>query len=165
MKPEIIAVVGKSDSGKTTLLEKLIPEMKKRGHRIGVVKHAHHGFDMDKKGKDSWRHRKAGADASLLVSPGRIGLIKNQEPGSVQELKTYLSDMDLIITEGFKREKLPKIEIFRKGGRHKDPLCMEDSNLAAFVTDSDYAPDVPIFRLDAIEALADFLEKQFISTP
>ena len=165
MTPEIIAVVGKSDSGKTTLLEKLIPEMKKRGHRIGVVKHAHHGFEMDKKGKDSWRHRKAGADASLLVSPGRIGLIKNQEPGSVQELKTYLSDMDLIITEGFKRENLPKIEIFRKGGRHKEPLCMADSNLAAFVTDSDYVPGVPIFQLDAIEALADFLEQKFIGTP
>ncbi|MEA1967198.1 MAG: molybdopterin-guanine dinucleotide biosynthesis protein B [Thermodesulfobacteriota bacterium] len=165
MEPNIISIVGKSDSGKTTLLEKLIPELKKRGYRLGIVKHAHHGFQMDKKGKDSWRHRKAGADAALIVSPGIIALVKDEELNSFEELKKYLSDMDLIITEGFKKEKMPKIEIFRKAGRHREPLCMHDYTLAAFVTDSDYTPDAPIFKLDEIEKLADFIETAFIKKP
>ena len=165
MKPNIISVVGKSDSGKTTLLEKIIPELKKRGYRLGIVKHAHHGFEMDKKGKDSWRHKQAGADASLVISPGVIALVKDEESQSVQDIRKYLSDMDLIITEGFKREKIPKIEIFRKTGRHGEPLCMRDENLAAFVTDSDYKPDVPKFSLDDIEKISDFIEKNFIVKP
>ena len=162
MKPEIIAVVGKSDSGKTTLIEKLIPELKERGYRIGVVKHAHHGFEMDKKGKDSWRHRKAGAEASLVVSPGRIAFVKNQSFENIEDVKYYLFDMDLIIIEGLKRENLPKIEIFRTDSRHTSPLCMNDSNLVAFVSDSNYAPDVPNFQLNDIKELADFLENHFI---
>ncbi len=162
MKPYIISVVGKSNSGKTTLLEKIIPELKKRGYRSGIVKHAQHGFEMDKKGKDSWRHKKAGADASLVISPGVIALVKDDEPDSVQDIRKYLSDMDIIITEGFKREKIPKIEIFRKQGGHSEPLCMKDENLVAFVTDSDYKPDVPIFSLDDTEKLTDFIEKKFI---
>ncbi len=162
MKPEIIAVVGKSNSGKTTLLEKIIPELKSRGYRLGIVKHAHHGFEMDKKGKDSWRHKKAGADATLVISPATIALVKDEEPESVQDIRKYLSDMDIIITEGFKREMIPKIEIFRKAGKHREPLCMDDKNLAAFVTDSDYKPDVPKFFLNDIEKIADFIEEHFI---
>ena len=166
MKPDIISVVGKSDSGKTTLLEKIIPELKKRGYRLGIVKHAQHGFEMDKKGKDSWRHKKAGADASLVISPGVIALVKDEEPQSVEDIRKYLSDMDLIITEGFKREKkIPKIEIFRKYGKHNEPLCMNDENLAAFVTDSDYKPDVPWFGLNDIKEIADFIERNYIVTP
>ncbi len=162
MKPDIISIVGKSDSGKTTLLEKIIPELKQRGYRLGIVKHAQHGFEMDKTGKDSWRHKKAGADASLVVSPGVIALVKDEEPQSIQDIRKYLSDMDLIITEGFKREKIPKIEIFRKAGRHREPLCMKDENLAAFVSDSGYKPDVPVFSLDDIKGIVDFIEKNFI---
>lgn len=129
---------------------------------MGIVKHAYHGFEMDKKGKDSWRHKKAGADASLVISPGTIALVKDEAPESIQDIKKYLSDMDIIIAEGFKKEEIPKIEIFRKAGRHSEPLCMDDNNLAAFVTDSDYLPDVPIFSLNDIGKIADFIEKNFI---
>ncbi len=164
MKPYIISIVGKSNSGKTTLLEKIIPELKKRGYRLGIVKHAHRGFEMDKKGKDSWRHKKAGADATLLVSPGIIALVKDENPESIQDIRKYLSNMDIIIAEGFKREEIPKIEIFRKAGKHKEPLCLKDKNLVALVTDADYNPDVPKFGLEDIKELSDFIEKNFIIT-
>ena len=163
MKPYIISVVGKSNSGKTTLLEKIIPELKKRGYKLGIVKHAHRGFEMDKKGKDSWRHKKAGADASLLVAPGIIALVKDDKPESIEDIRKYLSDMDIIIAEGFKNEKIPKIEIFRKAGGHNEPLCLDDKYLAAFVTDTDYKPDVPIFDPDKIRQIVDFIEKKFIT--
>jgi len=158
----IISIVGKSGSGKTTLLEKLIPELKKRGYSLGVVKHAHNGFDMDKKGKDSWRHKNAGAAATLVVSPGMIAMVKDEEPLQVDDLAKYLSDMDLIIAEGFKKENLPKFEIFRNDDRHKEPLFMDGTILTAFISDSDYNPKVPKFDLDDIEQLADFIETNFI---
>ena len=164
MRPKIIAIAGKSGSGKTTLLEKIIPILKNRGHRLGTVKHAHKEVEIDKKGKDSWRHRQAGADATLVVSPDTIALVKDRETDALAELAPYLSDMDLIIVEGFKREPMPKIEIFRTASKHKEPLCLEDPDLVAFMTDSRHTPAVPTFGLDDIEALADFIEATFILT-
>ena len=160
----MIAIAGKSGSGKTTLLERLIPVLKNRGHRLGTVKHAHKKFELDKKGKDSWRHRQAGAHATLVVSPDTIALVKDRETDSLRSLTPYLSDMDLIIVEGFKRETMPKIEIFRTDSKHKEPLCLEDPDLVAFVTDSRHTPAVPTFGLDDIDALADFIEADFILT-
>jgi molybdopterin-guanine dinucleotide biosynthesis protein B len=159
----LITIVGKSNSGKTTLLTKLIPEIKKRGYRIGTIKHAHHGFDMDREGKDSYRHKQAGAEATLVSSPGRIGMVRDEDSESLMDLKHYLSDMDIIICEGFKREKVPKIEIFRKDV-HKTPLCIDDEGLIAMVTDADVEINVPTFGLSEIEALASFIiEKYLIS--
>lgn len=157
----IISVVGKSGSGKTTLIEKLIPELKKRGYRIGIIKHAHHGFDIDKKGKDSWRHKEAGADTVLVASPGKIAMVKNDKYDSLDGLAKYFDDVDLVITEGYKREDKPKIEVFRTG-RHKEPLCSNVNNLIAFVTDSDIDLNVPKFGLEEIEELADWLEKRYL---
>jgi len=162
MRPTIIAIAGKSGSGKTTLLERLIPVLKDRGHRLGTVKHAHKKFELDKKGKDSWRHRQAGAHATLVVSPDTIALVKERENATLAELVHHLSDMDLVIVEGFKKERLPKIEIFRTDSGHQEPLCLDDPDLAAFVTDSRHTPAVPTFGLDDIEALADFIEATFI---
>lgn len=164
MKTNIITIVGKSNSGKTTLLEKLIACLTQKGYKIGSVKHAHDGFEMDKKGKDSWRHRKAGAAATLVITQGKVALIKDDTKGYIEKMTSYLSDVDIIIAEGFKKQHLPKIEVFRKDSIHKNPLCMEDANLVAFVTDSDYKPGVPIFGLEEIRQIADFIELNFLKS-
>jgi len=162
MKTKIITIVGKSNSGKTTLLEKLIALLTDKGYRIGSVKHAHDGFEMDKEGKDSFRHRKAGARATLVITENKIAMIKDDTTSYIEKIQSYLSDMDIILAEGFKKQNLPKIEIFRTKSVHKEPLCMNDENLIAFVTDSDYKPDVPIFGLEDIKQIADFIEFNFL---
>lgn len=164
MKPEIITIVGKSNSGKTTLLEKLIRHLTDRGYNIGSVKHAHDGFEIDKEGKDSFRHRKAGAKSTLVITNDRVAVIKDDQKGYIEKMTTYLSDMDIILAEGFKKQHLPKIEVFRTDSDHKEPLCMEDENLIAFVTDSDYRPDVPLYGLEDIREIADFIEINFLKT-
>jgi len=162
METKIITIVGKSNSGKTTLLEKLIALLTDRGYKIGSVKHAHDGFEVDKEGKDSWRHRKAGAMATLVITENKIALVKDDKRDYSEKMKSYLSDMDIILAEGFKKQNLPKIEIFRTQSVHKQPLCMVDQNLIAFVTDSDYKPEVPIFGLEDISEIADFIESNFL---
>ena len=164
MKPKIITIVGKSNSGKTTLLEKLIAHLTDRGYKIGSVKHAHDGFEMDKEGKDSWRHRKAGARATLVITQNEVAIVKDDKTGYIEKMRYYLSDMDLILAEGFKKQNLPKIEVFRTGSVHKEPLCMEDENLIAFVTDSDYKPEAPLFGLEDINQIADFIELNFLKS-
>jgi len=159
--PLIISVVGKSQSGKTTLIEKLIPELKKRGYRIGTVKHTFHEFDMDKKGKDSWRHKAAGAETVVVVSKGKIAMVKNENCETLSDLEKYFDDMDLVITEGFKRKNRPKIEVCR-AARNTKPLCKENNNLIALVTDMDINLNVPTFGLEEIEALADLIEKKYL---
>jgi len=158
----IVSIVGKSGAGKTTLIEKLIRRLKEKGYIVGTVKHTHNGFHMDKKGKDSWRHREAGANATLVIAPGIVALVKDEELELVREIQAYLSDMDIVLVEGFKKKDLPKIEIFRKDDRHKEPLCMEDENLDAFVSDSDYAPDVPRFGIEDIDAITRFIEEKYL---
>lgn len=164
MKPKIITIVGKSNSGKTTLLEKLIACLTQRGYKIGSVKHAHDGFEMDKEGKDSWRHRKAGASSTLVITQNKAAIIKDDKTSYIEKMRSYLSDMDIILAEGFKKQTLPKIEIFRTKSVHKQPLCMEDENLIAFVTDSDYKPGVPVFGLEDIRNIADFIEFNFLKS-
>ncbi len=159
--PPIISVVGKSGSGKTTLIEKLIPEIKKRGYRIAIIKHAFHQFDIDKEGKDSWRHRAAGADTVIVASHGRIAMVKNHNSENIDSMEAYFSDMDIVITEGYKRESKPKIEVFRAAA-HKEPLCIGNSDLIALVTDTDVDPNVPRFGLEDIEKLADFIEEKYL---
>ncbi len=159
--PQIISIVGKSESGKTTLIEKLIAELKSRGYRIGTIKHASKGFDIDKKGKDSWRHKEAGADTVVVASSGKIAMVKNESHETLDDLEKYFPDMNLVITEGFKKENKPKIEIFRVE-KHKNPLCPGDSNLIAFVTNTKQNLNVPIFGLEEIRELADFIEKKYL---
>jgi molybdopterin-guanine dinucleotide biosynthesis protein B len=154
--PEIISIVGKSGSGKTTLLEKLIPALKRRGLRIGTIKHAAHGIDADRKGKDSWRHRQAGADTVVVAGPETVVMVKTAGGGGIDALAVYFQDVDLVLTEGFKREDRPKIEIFRTAA-HSEPLCLGDRRLIAFVSDAQVDPGVPLFGLEAVEALADFI--------
>ncbi|MBU2521058.1 MAG: molybdopterin-guanine dinucleotide biosynthesis protein B [Proteobacteria bacterium] len=160
-KTPIICIVGKSESGKTTLIEKLIPELKKRGYRIGSIKHACHRFDIDKKGKDSWRHRKAGADIVVIASTDKIAMIKDNDCESLDGLNKYFNGVDLVIAEGYNKENIPKIEIVRKANGKK-PLCLNDNQLIALVTDADIVHKVPIFGLEEIDKLADFIENKYL---
>jgi len=159
--PAVISVVGTSDVGKTTLIEKLIPELKKRGYRIGVVKHAHHGFSIDRKGKDSWRHKAAGADAVMVASPGKIAMVKDTPCRGLDCLESYFQDMDLVITEGYKKADKPKIEVLRKA-INTQPVCKENDHLFAVVTDSAVDMPVPQFGFDDIIELADLIEKKYL---
>ena len=162
MAPNIVSIVGKSNSGKTTLLEKLIACLNGRGVGVGTVKHAHDGFEFDKKGKDSWRHQNAGARATLVISDNRVVLVKNESSPPLEAMTQYLQDMDLILVEGFKTAPINKIEIFRKDGPHEHPLGLNDGYLVAMVTDAALETRVPTFGLDDIEPLADFIEKKYL---
>ena len=162
--PPVISIVGKSESGKTTLIERLIPELKRRGYRIGIVKHAHHGFDMDRKGKDSYRHRQAGADTVMIASPSQIAIIKDVPNECLDDLIPYFSDMDLLITEGFKRDRAPKIEIVR-AERHQHPACLEDDTLLAMVSDTPLEVTVPQFATTDIQAIAEFIVSRCLPNP
>jgi molybdopterin-guanine dinucleotide biosynthesis protein B len=159
--PPIVSFVGSSGAGKTTLLEKLIPEITRRGLRVGTIKHDVHGFELDTPGKDSWRHKQAGAATTIISSPSRIGKVMDVDHDySLEELAPLLSNVDIIITEGYKRERKPKIEVFRPEVR-EEPLCKNDEHLLALVSDTPVDLGVPRFSTDDIEGLADFLITHF----
>jgi molybdopterin-guanine dinucleotide biosynthesis adapter protein len=159
--PHIISIVGKSNSGKTTLIEKLLPELKRRGYKIGTIKHSHHAVEIDRKGKDSWRHMAAGAHTVVVASQGKMAMVKDVPQENPDDLECYFSDMDLVITEGFKTGKWPKIEIFRSA-RNKNLLCVDDDTLVAVVTDADIDLGVPLFGLEDIVEIVDFIEKTYL---
>ncbi len=163
--PPIVSIVGKSDTGKTTLLERLVPELRARGYRIGTIKHNVHGFDIDHKGKDSWRHKQAGAHTLAISSPTKVALVKDVETEETLDslASKYFQDVDIILTEGYKKEDKPKIEVFRSQV-HETPLCKGDEHLVALVSDTSLDPSVPRFELRDIKGLADFLEKRFLVT-
>ena len=161
--PQVICIVGRSQSGKTTLIEKLIPILKNKGYRIGTIKHSHHVFDFDKFGKDSWRHKDAGAETVIIASPGKIAMVKNDHDGTLEGLINYFDDLDLLITEGYKSARRPKIEVVR-AARHHNALLRDDDCLVAVVTDAGLDVDVPVFGLEDIDKLADFIEEHFLAT-
>jgi molybdopterin-guanine dinucleotide biosynthesis adapter protein len=160
----IFCMVGASGSGKTTLLEKLIPELTRRGYRIGTVKHDVHGFEMDREGKDTWRHRKAGAGTIAISSPSQVATIRgvDGEMGLDELVGRYFWNEDLLIAEGFKRLHFPKIEVFRKAVE-PEPICQEGDNLIAMVTDDPVEIDAPVFRFDQVGELAEFIEKRYLA--
>ncbi|MCG0277773.1 MAG: molybdopterin-guanine dinucleotide biosynthesis protein B [Thermanaeromonas sp.] len=157
----IISVVGKSDVGKTTLLVKLIPELKARGYRIATIKHDTHGFDIDKPGKDTWKHAEAGADIVAISSPTKVAVIEKVEQElTLDEVASRIKGVDLIITEGYKRGNKPKIEVHRKAVG-KELLCTEEE-LLAVVTDEPLPLNVPLFGLDDVAGLADLIEAKIL---
>ena len=160
-KPPIVCIVGRSGSGKTTFLEKLIPEVRKRGLKVGTIKHHKHDFEMDTPGKDSWRHKRAGSAAALISSPQRIGMVMDADHDyRPEELAPFLCGEDVILCEGYKRENRPKVEIFRSE-IHEKPFCVNDKNLIALVTDANVDLGVPRFVTSDTEGLALFLIKYF----
>jgi molybdopterin-guanine dinucleotide biosynthesis adapter protein len=159
--PILLIVAGKSGSGKTTILERLIPELKNKGIRVGTIKHHHGEFNMDIPGKDSWRHKMAGAEKTIISSPNRIGIVMDTDHDHTpEELLPFLSGMDIALVEGFKGEDLPKLEIFRKE-IHEKPLCLQDENLIAMITDEGLDLNVPRFGLDEMKEVADFIAGYF----
>lgn len=166
MIAKAVSFVAKSGTGKTTLLEKVIAELKSRGYRIGVIKHDAHHFDIDHPGKDSHRLTAAGADTMLISSPEKLAVVKQHaESPPIEELiATYFGDMDLILTEGFKKSGLPKIEVHRRE-RSATLLCrgeLHDPSLLAVASDEPLELDVPVLDLNNPAEVADFVEKHFI---
>ena len=165
--PPAVSFVAKSGTGKTTLLEKVIAELKARNWRVGVIKHDAHRFDIDHPGKDSHRLTAAGADTMLISSPEKLALVK-KHPASppIEELiATYFADIDIVITEGFKKSVLPKIEVHR-AQRSQTLLCRgeeHDPSLIAVASDEQLALDVPLLDLNAPKAVADFVEQHFLA--
>jgi len=161
----IVSFVGKSESGKTTLMEKLIPELTRRGYRIATVKHDVHGFEVDREGKDSWRHKQAGAHMVVISSPKKVAFIRDVEKDlTLEEIREKLiQDVDLILSEGYKKDVQPKIEIFRKE-KHKELLCTREDNLIAIVSNKKFRVGVPCFFLDDIKGMSDFIEKRYLQS-
>jgi molybdopterin-guanine dinucleotide biosynthesis protein B len=156
----IISIVGWSDSGKTTYLERLIPELLRRGYRVCAVKHDVHGFEIDTPGKDSWRLKRAGAAVSVVSGPDRIAVIADTGRDlTLAEIRDrFVLDVDLIISEGFKKDLHPKIEVFRKGVRDT-LLCTRDDNLVAVAADCPVDTDVPVIDLEDVASMANLIEK------
>jgi molybdopterin-guanine dinucleotide biosynthesis protein B len=161
----IISIVGKSDSGKTTLIEKLVPELTRRGYRVATIKHDIHGFEVDREGKDSWRHKQAGAHTVVISSPNKVALIRDVEKDlTLDEIREkFIQDVDLILSEGYKKDVQPKIEVFRKE-KHKKLLCAKKDNLVAIVSNQKLRVAVPCFDLEDMKGLADFIEKEFLKS-
>jgi len=159
----IVSIVGKSGSGKTTLLEKVIRELTKKGYSVGVIKHDAHGFEIDHEGKDSWKHKRAGATTVALSSPVKFAVIKDVPVEWPPEriIDSYLADSDIVITEGFKKSAFPKIEVIRKANSTK-PVCGNDKKLLAFVSDFKASLKLPVFALDDAKGVALFIEKEII---
>jgi len=131
----IISIVGKSDSGKTTFIEKLIAELNHRGYSVATIKHDTHGFEIDREGKDTWRHAQAGALSVIISSRDKLALIKRVEQElSLDDLSRLIEGVDLILTEGYKRANKPKIEVLRTQ-LDPEPLCSKTDNLLALVVD------------------------------
>ena len=169
MTPPVISIVARSGTGKTTLLVKLIEEMKRRGYRVGAIKHDAHNFEIDHEGKDSWRLTKAGADTMLLTSPDKLALVKTyspeREPALAESVASYCQDVDVVLTEGFKRSKMPKIEVHRKECC-KNLLCRDDGydpSLIAVASDSYLEIDVPVFDINDATGICDLIEDRYLS--
>jgi len=156
----IFGLAGWSGSGKTTLVTRLLPALIARGITVSTVKHAHHEFDLDQPGKDSWRHRQAGASEVLVSSSARWALMHEHrgvaEP-DLAALLRHMSPVDLVLVEGFKREPFPKLEIYR-ASVGKPLLCRDDPDIVAVATDAPIAGlHVPCLALGDAEAIADFI--------
>lgn len=166
----LFGFAGFSGSGKTTLIEKLIPQFVTQGLRVSLVKHAHHEFDVDKPGKDSYRHREAGCGEVLITSSRRYALMHElrgaQEP-SLSELVKRLSLCDLVLVEGFKREPIPKLEIHRAANVGADLLFPRDPHIVAIATDAQLDTRLPVFGLNDILSIAAFVYEraQLVSAP
>jgi molybdopterin-guanine dinucleotide biosynthesis adapter protein len=160
----VVSVVGKSDSGKTTLMEGLIRALAARGWRVATVKHHIHDFDIDIPGKDSWRHARAGATVTMISAPDKFGVVRRVDrERTIDELVEAAGpDVDILLTEGFKRAGDVRIEVSRAA--RSDELICEPDQLFALVTDVAYdVGQVPVFGLDDADGLASLIERTFLT--
>jgi molybdopterin-guanine dinucleotide biosynthesis protein B len=158
MATPIISVVGTSDSGKTTLIEKLVSRLVELGFRVGTVKHDVHGFEMDREGKDSWRHKRAGASTTVISSPWKVGMVKDvpHELTLDEITERFFYDVDIVLAEGYKREAKPKIEVHRKV-LERELLSTRADGLIAVMSDEPLELEVPCFDINDITSLTQFL--------
>jgi len=157
---KLLGIAGWSGSGKTTLIASLLPRLTDSGIRVSTIKHAHHGFDVDQPGKDSYEHRKAGA-SEVLVSSSRRWVLMHENRGapepSLTDLVSRLSPVDLVLVEGFKREAIDKLEVYRRG-LGKPMLQHEDPRIVAVASDTLLADvPVPVLSLAAVDEIAAFI--------
>jgi molybdopterin-guanine dinucleotide biosynthesis protein B len=158
---KIFGIAGWKNSGKTGLAVRLVTEFTRRGYRISTIKHAHHDFDIDKVGADSFRHREAGAHEVALVSGTRYAIMHEMrgapEP-ALEEILARLAPSDLVLIEGYKREPIPKIEARRRDSARRDPLAPQDPHIVAIAADHPVTDTtLPVFDLDDTLAIADFI--------
>jgi molybdopterin-guanine dinucleotide biosynthesis protein MobB len=160
--PPIVSIIGKSSSGKTTLIEKLLQELKSRGYKVATIKHTNQNLSFDEPGKDSWRHTQAGSEATIISSPGKIVLIKPvaTEPSLKEIAHLTGEDYDIILTEGFSKGDAPKIEVRSK---EATPPFVTAKKLIAIVSDEPLETKRRQFSPDDIKGLADLLEQGFIT--
>ncbi|AFM42667.1 molybdopterin guanine dinucleotide biosynthesis accessory protein MobB [Desulfosporosinus acidiphilus SJ4] len=160
LTPVISIVGGGSNSGKTTLLEKLIREAKQRGWRVGTLKHDIHGFDLDQPGKDSWRHAQAGADIVAISSPRKIAVMESvSEDQPLEKVIDRIQGVDVIFTEGYKSGDKPKIEVFRSSVHQK--LFCRPEELLAIASDVSFDLGIPTFSLDDASGICDLIESLY----
>jgi molybdopterin-guanine dinucleotide biosynthesis protein B len=161
----VIGLAGWSGAGKTTLLTRVIPHFLKEGLRVSVIKHAHHGFDVDVPGKDSWQHRQSGAEEVLVSSGKRWALMHELREASeprLPELLAKMSRVDLVVVEGFKTEPYPKIEVHR-AANGKAPLFPDDPGIVGIAADAALETALPVVHLDDIPAIAAMMQRSAIS--
>ncbi|KNZ68609.1 molybdopterin-guanine dinucleotide biosynthesis protein B [Thermincola ferriacetica] len=156
-----VGIVGFSNTGKTTLMEKLIRELTVRGYRVAAIKHHHRDMEFDRPGKDTWRHARAGAATVMLVSPYQmVKISKSEQKIGLQKALQEITDADIILVEGFKKEKMPKIEVFR--GSVHDALITSREELVAVVASDREFTGVPCYGPDDVKELADLIVKEFL---
>jgi molybdopterin-guanine dinucleotide biosynthesis protein B len=159
--PKIFGIAGWKYSGKTGLAVRLVEEFTRRGYRVSTIKHAHHDFDIDKVGADSFRHREAGAHEVALVSGTRYAImheLRGAAEPTFEEILARLAPCDLVLIEGYKREPIPKIEARRLGAANREPLAPSDPYITAIAADHPVDdPALPVFDLDDTAGIADFI--------
>ena len=160
--PPVVSIVGKSETGKTTFLEKLIRELTSRGHRVATIKHTHHDQAFAPPGKDTLRHLQAGSETTVLTAPNGVSIVKpfKQQPNIDDVARLLGDDYDIVLTEGFSRGEAPKIEVHRKG---VGTLLKTATKRFAIVTDEPLDTKVRQFDIDDVKGVADLLEEGFIN--
>ena len=156
--PHILCFIGSSGSGKTTLMEGVIEELSRRGYRVATIKHTHHSVELDQPGKDSWRHRKAGAKVSILSSPRGFGVFSevDQELTLEELCKQFIHEVDLILVEGYKESNYPKILVAGDGRMDSFP------GVKAVVSDKLLDPDALTFQPTDLKGICEFIEREFL---
>jgi len=164
MNRRVFGITGWKNSGKTTLTEKLVTELVRRGWKVSTIKHAHHDFDIDKPGADSFRHRQAGATEVAVVSGARWALmheLRGEDEPTLEAVLSRLAPSDIVIVEGYKREAHRKIETRRMEAKDRTPLSANDPNIVAIASDFAVERDnLPVFDLDDTKSIADFVERE-----
>lgn len=159
----VLAIVGRSGSGKTLLMVKLIAALRNRGHKVATIKHCHHTFELDQEGKDSWRHRQAGASPVIISAKGRLAMMVELEGElTLEEIKDrFLTDVDIVLVEGYRSLALPKVEVVGRGKR-AELASAGDPHLLAVVTGEAVQSHVPVFQPDQVQQLADFIQQRLL---